>query len=125
MSIVLTDKQAEIYNAFFNESDTRWMLSVGGKGSAKTTVSVIILLTLFFDERFKNSQILIARESLRDLKNTLVAEFKKKCAEIGAKEDEVFIVKDDLQYIENLITKTKIFYLSLSDKNQQYRSVLS
>jgi PBSX family phage terminase large subunit len=125
LSIVLTDKQAEIYNTFFNEPDTRWILSVGGKGSAKTTVSVIILLTLFFDERFKNSQILIARESLRDLKNTLVSEFKKKCAEIGAKEDEVFIIKDDLQYIENLITGTKIFYLSLSDRNQQYRSVLS
>jgi PBSX family phage terminase large subunit len=125
LSIVLTDKQAEIYNSFFNDTDTRWIVSVGGKGSAKTTVSVIILLTLFFDERYRNSQILIARESLRDLKNTLVAEFKKKCAEIGAKEDEIFIVKDDLQYIENLITKTKIFYLSLSDRNQQYRSVLS
>jgi phage terminase large subunit len=125
LSIVLTEKQAEIYNSFFNEPDLRWILSVGGKGSAKTTVSVIILLTLFFDEKYKNSQILIARESLRDLKNTLVSEFRKKCAEIGAKQDEVFVVKDDLQYMENLLTGTKIFYLSLSDKNQQYRSVLS
>ena len=125
MGIILTDKQAEIYNSFFYDDNIRWILSVGGKGSAKTTVSVVILLTLFFDEKYKNSKILIARESLRDLKNTLVAEFKKRCAEIGAEEDEVFKVKDDLQYIENLTTGTKIYYLSLSDKNQQYRSVLS
>ena len=123
--IILTKKQKEIFDTFFNDENTRWVLSVGGKGSAKTTVSVYILLTLFFSEEFRGSKILIARESLRDLKNTLVREFKSYLSKIGLKEDTVYTHHEGLQVFRNLQTDTEIYYLSLSDRNDQYRSVLS
>ncbi|MGC8869625.1 MAG: phage terminase large subunit [Brevinematia bacterium] len=123
--IILTKKQKEIFDSFFNEDKLRWILSVGGKGSAKTTVSVYILLTLFFSEEFKGSKILIARESLRDLKNTLVREFKTYLQKLKVPEDEVYEHHEGLQRFKNLLTDTEIYYLSLSSRNDQYRSVLS
>lgn len=124
-NIVLTQKQTEIYETFFNDKNTRWILSVGGKGSAKTTVSVYILLTLFFSPEFANSKILIARESLRDLKNTLVREFKNYLNKLRIPEDSVYEHHEGLQRIRNKQTGTEIYYLSLSSRNDQYRSVLS
>ena len=123
--IILTQKQKEIFDTFFNDNQTRWILSVGGKGSAKTTVSVYILLTLFFSEEFRNSKILIARESLRDLKNTLVREFKSYLSKLQVPEDDVYEHHEGLQRFLNKITNTEIYYLSLSSRNDQYRSVLS
>jgi hypothetical protein len=58
---------------------------VGGKGSAKTTALVYILIILMTDEKYKESKILVARESLRDLKNTLIEEFFRVSNKLGLK----------------------------------------
>jgi len=42
--IILTPKQEEIIKTFF-EGDKLWIMSVGGKGSAKTTATLFILLS--------------------------------------------------------------------------------
>lgn len=124
MDIILTEKQQEIFDTFFNEKDVRWVLSVGGKGSAKSTVSVYILLNLLFNEKYKGSKILIARESLRDLKNTLVKGLTKEIARLRLPEN-VIEQHEGLQVIKNKLTDTEVYYLSLSSRNDQYRSVLS
>ena len=123
--IVLTKKQEEIISTFFEDNSVRWILSVGGKGSAKTTASVYILLNLFFNPEYKGSKILIARESLRDLKNTLVREFKSHLTKLGIPEDKAYTHHEGLQLFKSLLTDTEIYYLSLSSRNDQYRSVLS
>jgi len=122
--IVLTPKQNEIINAFFN-GDKLWIMSVGGKGSAKTTATLFILLRLMFDQEFSKSKILVARESLRDLKNTLIDEFIRLCTEKGIKLGIDYDENKQLQRIYSYVNQSEIFYLSLSDKNEQYKTVRS
>lgn len=125
IDIQLTEKQQEIFDAFFHDDKIRWVLSVGGKGSAKTTVAIYIMLNLFFNPEYKNSKILVARESLRDLKNTLIKEFKVHLSKLGIPEDQAYTHHEGLQMFKNLQTNTELYYLSLSSRNEQYRSVLS
>ncbi len=122
--IVLTPKQEEIIKAFF-EGDKLWVMSVGGKGSAKTTATLFILLRLMFDHNYAKSKILVARESLRDLKNTLIDEFIKLCTEKGIKLGIDYDENKQLQRIYSYVNQSEIFYLSLSDKNEQYKTVRS
>jgi len=122
--IILTPKQEEIIKAFF-EGDKLWVMSVGGKGSAKTTATLFILLRLMFDQHYAKSKILVARESLRDLKNTLIDEFIKLCTEKGIKLGIDYDENKQLQRIYSYINQSEIFYLSLSDKNEQYKTVRS
>jgi len=127
MSVVveqLSPKQQEIYKLFFENNEIRWIVSVGGKGSGKSTLAVVILTDLFFDPRFKGSRILIGRESLRDLKNTLVRSFIKRLNELGIPKDVIY-TNETLQVIRNEMNDVEIYYLSLSNRNEQYRSVLS
>lgn len=123
LDITLTPKQQEIFEAFFNGNDT-WIVSVGGKGSAKSTVSTYIVLLLLLSDEYKNSKILVARENLRDLKNTIISSLNKEITKLGLEKDVIY-QNDALQYIQNKATGTTLYYLSLSDKNDQYRSVLS
>jgi len=122
--IILTPKQEEIIKTFF-EGDKLWIMSVGGKGSAKTTATLFILLRLMFDQQFAKSKILVARESLRDLKNTLIDEFIKLCTEKGIKLGIDYDENKQLQRIYSYVNQSEIFYLSLSDKNEQYKTVRS
>ncbi len=122
--IVLTPKQEEIIKAFF-EGDKLWVMSVGGKGSAKTTATLFILLRLMFDQSYAKSKILVARESLRDLKNTLIDEFIKLCTEKNIKLGVDYDENKQLQRIYSHVNQSEIFYLSLSDKNEQYKTVRS
>jgi hypothetical protein len=122
--IILTPKQNEIIKAFF-EGDKLWVMSVGGKGSAKTTATLFILLRLMFDQAYARSKILVARESLRDLKNTLIDEFIKLCTEKGIKLGIDYDENKQLQRIYSYVNQSEIFYLSLSDKNEQYKTVRS
>jgi PBSX family phage terminase large subunit len=122
--IVLTPKQEEIVQAFF-EGNKLWVMSVGGKGSAKTTATLFILLRLMFDKQFEKSKILVARESLRDLKNTLIDEFIRLCSEKGIKLGIDYDENKQLQRILSFVNNSEIFYLSLSDKNEQYKTVRS
>ena len=122
--IVLTPKQEEIIKAFF-EGDKLWVMSVGGKGSAKTTATLFILLRLMFDQQYARSKILVARESLRDLKNTLIDEFIRLCTEKGIKLGIDYDENKQLQRIYSYVNQSEIFYLSLSDKNEQYKTVRS
>ena len=122
--IILTPKQEEIIKAFF-EGDKLWIMSVGGKGSAKTTATLYILLRLMFDLRYGKSKILVARESLRDLKNTLIDEFIRLCTEKGIKLGLDYDENKQLQRIYSYVNQSEIFYISLSDKNEQYKTVRS
>jgi hypothetical protein len=122
--IVLTPKQEEIIKAFF-EGDKLWVMSVGGKGSAKTTATLFILLRLMFDQQYARSKILVARESLRDLKNTLIDEFIKLCTEKSIKLGVDYDENKQLQRIYSYVNQSEIFYLSLSDKNEQYKTIRS
>jgi len=122
--IILTPKQEEIIKAFF-EGDKLWIMSVGGKGSAKTTATLFILLRLMFDQQYAKSKILVARESLRDLKNTLIDEFIRLCTEKGIKLGIDYDENKQLQRIYSYVNQSEIFYLSLSDKNEQYKTVRS
>ena len=122
--IVLTPKQEEIIKAFF-EGNKLWIMSVGGKGSAKTTATLFILLRLMFDQQYAKSKILVARESLRDLKNTLIDEFIRLCTEKGIKLGIDYDENKQLQRIYSYVNQSEIFYLSLSDKNEQYKTVRS
>ena len=122
--VILTPKQEEIINAFFH-GDKPWVVSVGGKGSAKTTAIVYCLLLLMADEKYKNSKILVARESLRDLRNTLIDEFFRISHQMGLKLGLAFDENKQLQRIYSYVNGSEIFYLSLSEKNEQYKTVRS
>jgi len=121
---ILTEKQQETLNAFFN-GDKPWILCIGGKGSAKTTALVYILIILMTDEKYKESKILVARESLRDLKNTLIEEFFRVSNKLGLKLGLAYDENKQLQRIYSYVNGSEIFYLSLSNKNEQYKTVRS
>jgi hypothetical protein len=121
--IVLTAKQKEMWDSFLN-NDYRWVVAVGGKGSAKTALITFLLAHLFFSEDFAGSRILIARESLRDLENTIISEFNRLRLKLNIPED-LIEQNAKLQKFLNTQNNTELYYLSLSDKGDQYRSVLS
>jgi len=122
---ILTEKQQETLNAFFSDKGKPWVLCVGGKGSAKTTALVYILIILMTDEKYKESKILVARESLRDLKNTLIEEFFRISNKLGLKLGFAYDENKQLQRIYSYVNGSEIFYLSLSNKNEQYKTVRS
>lgn len=120
----LTTKQKELWDIFFNTPlmELSWIVNVGGKGSEKIQITIYILLRLLFDPAFKDSKILIAKESLKDLKNTIVAKIESYISRIPK---DLIEHNKRRQVIEFKRTGSKIFYMSLSDKNDQYKSVSS
>lgn len=123
LQLTLSSIQEKIWDLFFN-SDYRWIVSVGGKGSGKTQLAVFILYELLTNEKYRGSRILIARESLRDLRNTLVAGLERLLAE-NPYLKSLITTNLNLQVIRNEATDVEIYYLSLNEKNAQYKSVLS
>lgn len=123
MIFELTNIQNEMRELFEN-SPYRWIVNVGGKGSGKTDFATYIIIKMLFDERYKGSRILIARETLRDLKNTLLAGIDRKIRENPLMK-AMIKTNSNLQNIINVGNEVEVYYLSLSDKNQQYKSILS
>ena len=123
-----TPKQKELWDVFFDApmGNPSWIVNVGGKGSGKTELTTYIVLRLLFDPQYKGSKILIARESLRDLENTLISSIERYLARVQKTKQKDPINHDkNRQVIEFKPTGSKLFYMSLSDKNDQYKSVLS
>jgi len=123
LQLTLTAIQEKLWNLFFN-SDYRWIVSVGGKGSGKTQLAVFILYELLTNEKYRGSRVLIARESLRDLRNTLVAGLERLLSE-NPYLKSIITSNLNLQLIRNEATDVEIYYLSLNERNAQYKSVLS
>lgn len=123
MIVELTEKQKEMLS-LFEDSHYRWIINVGGKGSGKTDLAVYLILKILFDEKYKGSRVLLAREALRDLKNTLIVGLDRKIRESPHLKSSIQH-NSNLQVITNPHNEVEIYYLSLSDKNQQYRSILS
>ncbi len=123
MIIELTQKQKEMLD-LFDSSPYRWIINVGGKGSGKTDLAVYLIMKILFEEKYKGSRVLLSREALRDLKNTLIAGLDRKLRENSSLKSSV-IHNSNLQLIANPYNEVEVYYLSLSDKNQQYRSILS
>jgi len=121
--LALNPIQEKLWNAFFN-SDYRWIISVGGKGSGKTQLAIFILYEILTNEKYAGSRVLIARESLRDLRNTLVAGLERLLSENPSLKS-IITANSNLQVIKNTAFDTEIYYLSLNEKNAQYKSVLS
>ena len=119
----LTKKQEEMLKIFEN-SDYRWIINVGGKGSGKTNFAIYLILKILFDERYKGSRVLLAREALRDLRNTLIVGLDRKLRDTPSLRSSI-MHNSNLQLIANTYNEVEIYYLSLSEKNQQYRSILS
>lgn len=139
--ITPTEKQWEIFKLFYGrhlkritefgdvgkaikDDDYRWIYSIGGKGSAKTHGAVICLLPLFFNPYFKGSRILMARETLRDLENTLLKDFLNLLNSVGVDLKQLMHDKSR-QVISYLPNEVELYYMSLTDKDSGFMKVRS
>jgi PBSX family phage terminase large subunit len=117
--IKLTKKQFEALKRFF-ESNSRYFLIVGGRGSGKTFIASFITYLI---AKNMPASILISRENQRDVENTMLETFKKWLTP----QEQEFVAKTMKYHNKrfDLPSGARIYFISANRKEEHFQVVRS
>jgi PBSX family phage terminase large subunit len=117
--IKLTKKQFEAIKRFF-ESNSRYFLIVGGRGSGKTFLASFITYLI---TKNMPASILISRENQRDVENTMLETFKRWLTP----QEQEFVAKTMKYHNKrfDLPSGARVYFISANRKEEHFQVVRS